>query len=54
MVNLEKAMDEIRETYRQIGITKSAQRKYELHRHLKKQWKEYNEAKWHLHNMGNS
>ena len=45
MVDFEKAMDEIRETYRQIGLTKSKQRKHELHRHLRKQWKEYNEAK---------
>ena len=48
MKALDRAMEEIRETYRQIEMTKSAQRKYELRRHLKKQWREYNEAKWHM------
>ena len=48
MPDLNKAMEEIRETYRQIGLTTSTRRKYELHRHLKKLWKEYNEAKWHI------
>lgn len=56
MIKFEKAMEEIQETYRQIGLTDSKQRKKQLHRHLAKQWKAYNEAKWHLHNLntGNS
>ena len=48
MVDFEKAKNEIRETYKQIGLTDSKQRKKQLHRHLAKQWKEYNEAKMYV------
>ena len=34
-------LDEIRETQRQLTLTKSKQRKYELHRRLNKLWKQY-------------
>lgn len=48
MVKFEKAMEEIQKTYRQIGLTDSKQRKKQLHRHLAKLWKEYNEAKMYV------
>lgn len=34
-------LEEIKDTQRQISLTKSKQRKYELHRHLDKLWKKY-------------
>lgn len=36
MVKFDEHIDEIRETKKQIGLTESKQRKYELHRHLDK------------------
>lgn len=50
MPNFEKSLEEIRETKRQIRITNSPQRKYELNRHLKKLLREYKRAKMYVHN----
>ena len=45
MPNYEKQIEAIEETRRQIRITTSKQRKYELHRHLNKLIREYKRAK---------
>ena len=45
---LERQLDLIRETEYQIMITKSARRKYELHRHLRKLRMEYITAKQYM------
>lgn len=45
MVKFEDHLNEIKETQRQISKTNSPQRKRELHRRLKKLWREYNTAK---------
>ena len=38
-------LEEIKETQKQISLTKSKQRKYELHRRLNKLWKQYRREK---------
>lgn len=38
-------LEQIKETQRQLTLTTSKQRKYELHRHLTKLWKRYNREK---------
>lgn len=43
-MNLNEHKEKIAETIRQISMTESPQRKYELHRHLKKLRKEYRTA----------
>lgn len=43
-MNLNDHREKIAETIRQISMTESAQRKYELHRHLKKLKREYRVA----------
>ncbi len=48
MSNLDRQLDLIRETERQIRKTKSARRKYELHRHLYKLRMEYITAKQYI------
>ena len=45
MPNFDKCLEEIRETKKQISLTTSKQRKYELHRHLNKLLREYYKAK---------
>lgn len=45
MPDFEKCLEDIRETKRQIELTSSKQRKYQLHRHLSKLLKEYKTAK---------
>ena len=48
MVDIASHKEKITETIRQISITNSPQRKYELHRHLKKLQKEYRIAQNYL------
>lgn len=45
MPDFEKCLEAIRETKRQIELTESKQRKYQLHRHLNKLLREYKTAK---------
>jgi len=45
MPDFEKWLEDIRETKRQIELTNSKQRKYQLRRHLNKLLKEYRAAK---------
>lgn len=52
MIALERHLDEIRDTEKQIRATQSKQRKYELHRHLAKLQKEYRTAKRHMKEGG--
>lgn len=47
-MNLNDHKEKIAETIRQINLTESPQRKYELHRHLKKLRKEYRIAQNYL------
>lgn len=47
MPNFDEILDDIRETRKQIMMTKSKRRKYELNRHLHKQLKEYKMAKYY-------
>lgn len=45
MVKFDDHLNEIKETQKQIGMTKSPQRKYQLHRRLNKLLKDYSYAK---------
>lgn len=45
MPNFEKCLEDIRETKRQIELTNSKQRKYQLKRHLNKLLRDYRTAK---------
>ena len=44
MVKFDELLDEIRETRKQLSMTSSKQRKYELHRRLNKLVKEYRDG----------
>ena len=44
VIKFDDQLEKIKETQRQISKTNSSQRKYELHRHLNKLWKEYRMA----------
>ncbi len=46
MASPEELMTKIKETKLQIATTKSKQRKYQLHRHLAKLWKEWRALKY--------
>lgn len=48
MVQLQKHLNEIKETRKQINATNSPQRKYELGRHLNKLEKEYRIARYNI------
>lgn len=47
MVKFDELLDEIRETRKQLSMTNSKQRKYELHRRLNKLVKEYRDGMWY-------
>lgn len=48
MTNLDRHLEKIRETEQQIRMTASAQRRYELNRHLNKLRREYKTAKRYM------